>query len=80
MPLQLQSQILDLLHDYPRNPNAIVRLQSLLGYIYTISFEKFCDNHDTHIDLIDILALQMPLMFDESRWKESYFKRTCQEA
>lgn len=62
MPLQLRTQILDLLRDYPRNPNAIVRLQSLLGYMYTISFEKFCNNHDIPIDFIDILALQAASM------------------
>lgn len=56
--LQLRTQILDLLRDHPMNPNAIVRLQSLLGYMYTTSFEKFCDNHDVPIGFIDILALQ----------------------
>lgn len=62
MPLQLRTQILDLLYDHPKNLNTTVRIHSLLGYMFTASVEDFCDNYDVSVKSIDVLALQAGLM------------------
>ena len=67
MPLQLRTQILDLLCDHPKKLNTIVRIHSLLGYTFTASVEEFCDNHDVSVEFIDILALQASSMLPSAK-------------
>ncbi|KAF1973598.1 hypothetical protein BU23DRAFT_568277 [Bimuria novae-zelandiae CBS 107.79] len=60
VPLQLRTQILNLLRDHPRNPTAMIRVHKLLGYMHSTAFDCFCNNSKPQrpLDSIDLLAVR----------------------
>ncbi|KAF2444254.1 UPF0075 domain protein [Karstenula rhodostoma CBS 690.94] len=58
VPLHLRAQILNLLRDHPKNPNAMVRVHNMLGYMYSTAFKCFLGNNGISKEDIHLIASQ----------------------
>ncbi|KAF9731580.1 hypothetical protein PMIN06_007882 [Paraphaeosphaeria minitans] len=56
VPLRLRTQILNLLRDHPKNPNAMVRVHSMLGYMYSTAVKCFLGNNGFSEDDVHLIA------------------------
>ncbi|KAL1602746.1 hypothetical protein SLS60_006167 [Paraconiothyrium brasiliense] len=56
VPLRLRTQILNLLRDHPNNPQAMVRVHSMLGYMYSTTLKCFLSNNGISEEAIHLIA------------------------
>ncbi|PVI07019.1 hypothetical protein DM02DRAFT_489629, partial [Periconia macrospinosa] len=58
VPLRIRSPILNLLRDYQRNPHAMLRVQNMIGNMFSTAMKCFCKNHNIPIGSVDLAAAQ----------------------
>ena len=56
MSTPLRTQIPNLLDQHPKNPNALLRVHSLLGYLYSTTAKRFLREHHIPMEAIHLLA------------------------
>ncbi|CAO2656289.1 Nn.00g050920.m01.CDS01 [Neocucurbitaria sp. VM-36] len=62
IPSVTRNRILDLLHRVPRKPRIILRLNALLGHMFSKGIKNFCRRHNIALTSIDLVGTHTPTL------------------